>query len=69
MKRESIKLTSTQWLALTKLAAKTKSVATTTTDRRPSWRAMVRRLADGELRISKLNEHANTGRGKAAART
>ena len=54
MKRESIKLSDIQWVSLVRLAKKTKSVATTTATRQPSWRAMVRRIADGELDVRML---------------
>jgi len=55
MKRESIKLSEIQWVSLGRLAKKTKSVATTTATRQPSWRAMVRRIADGELKVTQLD--------------
>ena len=52
MKRESLKLSAAQWAALEKVARQTKSLASTTADKRPSWRALMRRIADGELRIA-----------------
>ena len=48
-KRESIKLSTLQWIALARIAAVTGSVTTTTSITRPSWRALLRRIADGEL--------------------
>ena len=52
MKRESLKLSEIQWVSLVWFAKTTKSVATTTATRQPSWRAMIRRIADGELTVT-----------------
>ncbi len=54
MKRESLKLSGDQWAALEKLARKTKSVARTTADKQPSWRTLIRRIADGEVKVGEV---------------
>jgi hypothetical protein len=48
--RRSLELTPEQWAALEQLAAKTNSLAPTGPDAgRPSWRTLIRRIADHEL--------------------
>lgn len=61
MKRESLKLSAEQWAALETMARQTESVATTTAEKRPSWRTLIRRLADGELSVT-LNSSAGDRR-------
>ena len=51
-KRQSLNLSDENWEALDRLAAETRSLAIVgATQGRPSWRALVRRLATGELTI------------------
>jgi hypothetical protein len=54
MRRESFTLTTTQFAALEKLAVSTNSLTTKGPSYaigRPSWRAFLRRIAQGELRV------------------
>lgn len=52
-KRQSLNLSDENWEALDRLAAETKSLAIVgATQGRPSWRALMRRLATGELTIA-----------------
>lgn len=52
-KRESIPLTPEQWAALERIAAETNSTADRgPTTGQPSWRALLRRIADGELTVT-----------------
>lgn len=45
-----LKLTAEQWAHLTALAAATKSLAPTGTNAgQPSWRTLIKRIADGEF--------------------
>lgn len=55
--RKSLTLTPEQWQALDALAAETKSKATAgTTTGEPSWRALIRRIADKEVPILKVDK-------------
>lgn len=56
-KRESIPLTPEQWAALERIAAETNSTADRgPTTGQPSWRALLRRIADGELIVTEKAE-------------
>lgn len=51
--RQSLELTTTQWAKLQQIAAETESVATRgPAIGEPSWRVLVRRIANGELLVS-----------------
>jgi len=57
MKRESLKLSEEQWANLEKLARQTKSkVERGPTKGKPGWRALLRRLADGELTVTAIDQ-------------
>lgn len=50
--RQSLKLTPVQWDALKRLAAETGSVAPTGPSAgQPSWRTLIKRIADGEIKL------------------
>lgn len=50
--RKSLTLTPQQWQALEAIAASTESKATAgTTTGEPSWRALIRRIADKEITL------------------
>jgi len=57
MKRESLKLTIRQWLALHLIAAEHKALAAP--GKRtglPSWRTLIRMIADGDLVVCKKEQ-------------
>ena len=57
-KRESIPLTPEQWAALERIAAETNSTADRgPTTGRPSWRSLLRRIADGELIVTEVQNN------------
>jgi len=50
--RESIELTAAEWLALEQLAADTKSLAARGPKaKQPSWRILIKRIANGEIKL------------------
>lgn len=54
MKRRSLELTEAQWQQLEALAVATDSRAEKGPSKdQPSWRTLIRRIAEGELRINK----------------
>jgi hypothetical protein len=55
--RESIPLTRAQWKALERIATETSSFAERGDNAgKPSWRTLLRRMADGELTVRRLAE-------------
>ena len=52
MIQKSIKLTAAREAALVKIAVRTKSFSVRTAKPGPSWRTLINRIADGELRVS-----------------
>jgi len=55
--RESIPLTRMQWKALERIAAETGSIAERGDNAgNPSWRTLLRRMADGELTVGHSND-------------
>lgn len=65
--RKSLKLTVEQWQILDNLAEQTNSTATTgTTAGEPSWRALIRRIADKEVIVDELEPApADTKKGQS----
>jgi hypothetical protein len=59
--RRSLVLTATQWAAIERIAAATRSLATTGTHTgRAAWRALVRRIADGDVIVSQKHDADHT---------
>ena len=56
MKRDSLKLQELDWAALTRLAESTGSVYAG----KPSWRCLVRRIAQGELKLAVGDRNVRT---------
>jgi len=54
-KRESLKLTTDEWAALERIAAQVSATATTgPTAGEPSWRRLIKEIANGKLAIMRL---------------
>jgi len=57
--RASLKLTEEEWRNLQGIAAATSSLAPTgTTAGKPAWRTLIKRIADGELLVSRRANEA-----------
>jgi hypothetical protein len=55
--RRSLVLTEAQWAAIERIAAATRSLATTGTHTgRAAWRALVRRIADGDVIVNEKED-------------